>query len=101
VPFRNRKSDGDGSLADRGQARAYSSFDTGGSTSETADSASGSARSSAAVGNSSGLIWPSSRSHSFDQLENQPKSVDALRQAPKPCSDAASSGSAFSVSASQ
>jgi hypothetical protein len=64
-------------------------------------SASGSARSSAAVGNSSGLIWPSSRSHSFDQLENQPKSVEALRQAPKPASDAASSGSAFSVSASQ
>jgi hypothetical protein len=47
------------------------------------------------------LICPSSRSHSFDQLENQPKSVDALRQAPKPSSDAASSGSAFSVSASQ
>ena len=42
----------------------------------------GSPCSSVAVGYSSGLIWPSSRSHSFDHSLNQPSSVDFERQTP-------------------
>ena len=39
------------------------------------------------MGNSSGLIWPSSCSHSFDQSLNQPSSVDFDRHAPNASSD--------------
>ena len=58
-----------------------------GSTAMTGATWSESPRSSEAVGNSSGLIWPSSRSHSFDQSLNQPSSVDFERHTPYASSD--------------
>src|SRR5262245_39344963 len=77
-----------------------SSF-AGGSTAMTGAVRSESPRSSDAVGNSSGLICPSSRSHSFDHSENQPSSVDFDRHTPYAVSDFSASGSAAVVSASQ